>query len=97
MNSAYPRQTRTILAALLVLLLQLGSAWAAEQPTFKIGYLPITHSLAVVVADKLTSGKYKNLKPELVKFSSWPELLDAYNSGKIQAASELLVFNCNIF
>jgi len=44
-----------------------------------------------VVADKLNSGRYKHLKPELVKFSSWPELLDAYNSGRIQAASELLV------
>lgn len=80
--------TIPLLAALLI---PLGTAWAAPQPTFKIGYLPITHSLAVVVADKLSSGKYRNLKPELVKFSSWPELLDAYNSGKIQAASELLV------
>jgi NitT/TauT family transport system substrate-binding protein len=67
------------------------SAACAAPPSFKIGYLPLTHSLAVVVADKLNTGKYKNLKPELVKFSSWPELLDAYNSGKIQAASELLV------
>lgn len=66
-------------------------ASAAEPPTFKIGYLPITHSMAVVVADKLYAGKYRNLKPELVKFSSWPELLDAYNSGKVQAVSELLV------
>jgi NitT/TauT family transport system substrate-binding protein len=76
---------------LLALLLPLGTARAASPPTFKIGYLPITHSLAVVVADKLNGGKYKQLKPELVKFSSWPELLDAYNSGKIQAASELMV------
>ena len=68
-----------------------GIAGAAETPTLKIGYLPITHSLPVVVADKLNTGKYRNLKTELVKFSSWPELLDAYNSGKIQAASELLV------
>ena len=73
------------------LLLPAGAVWAVPQPTFKIGYLPITHSLAVVVADKLNAGKYRNLKPELVKFSSWPELLDAYNSGKVQAASELLV------
>lgn len=80
--------TIPLLGALLV---TASTAWAAPQPTFKIGYLPITHSLAVVVADKLNTGKYKNLKPELVKFSSWPELLDAYNSGKIQAASELLV------
>lgn len=76
-----------LLSALLIPV----SAACAAPPSFKIGYLPLTHSLAVVVADKLNTGKYKNLKPELVKFSSWPELLDAYNSGKIQAASELLV------
>lgn len=76
---------------LLTMLIPAGSAGAAPPPTLKVGYLPITHSLAVVVADKLNTGKYKNLKLELVKFSSWPELLDAYNSGKIQAASELLV------
>ncbi|HEY3309094.1 MAG TPA: ABC transporter substrate-binding protein [Desulfuromonadaceae bacterium] len=92
MNKAHLQQTRTILAVLLLaLLLPFGKTWAAALPTFKIGYLPITHSLAVVVADKLSADKYKQLKPELVKFSSWPELLDAYNSGKIQAASELLV------
>jgi len=67
------------------------TTFAAKQPTLRVGYLPITHSLALVVADKLNAGKYRNLKLELVKFSSWPELLDAYNAGKIQAASELLV------
>lgn len=76
---------------LLTMLIPAGSAGAAPPPTLKVGYLPITHSLAIVVADKLNTGKYKNLKLELVKFSAWPELLDAYNSGKIQAASELLV------
>lgn len=81
----------TVLPLLTTLLVPAGTAMGAVQPTFKIGYLPLTHSLAVVVADKLNGGKYRNLKPELVKFSSWPELLDAYNSGKIQAASELLV------
>ena len=87
-------RTKNILATiplLAALLIPAGTAFATPQPTFKVGYLPLTHSLAVVVADKLNAGKYKNLKVELVKFSSWPELLDAYNSGKIQAASELLV------
>jgi len=77
--------------AATILLIQANTGFAASPPTFRVGYLPITHSLAVVVADSLNRGKYRNLKPELVKFSSWPELLDAYNSGEIQAASELLV------
>jgi NitT/TauT family transport system substrate-binding protein len=62
-----------------------------EKPILKIGYLPITHSLSVVIADRLNTGKYQNLKLELVKFSSWPELADAFSSGRIQGASELLV------
>lgn len=78
-------------AALLAVTLITAVAGAADVPTLKIGYLPLTHSLAVVVADKLNSGKYRNVKTELVKFSSWPELLDAYNSGNVQAASELMV------
>ncbi len=81
----------TAVMLLLSLLLFSGAAGAAGQPTLRVGYLPITHSLALVVADKLYAGKYRNFKLELVKFSSWPELLDAYNAGKIQAASELLV------
>lgn len=91
MNNRILNRLFATIPLLGALFITAGTAWAAPQPTFKIGYLPITHSLAVVVADKLNTGKYKNLKPELVKFSSWPELLDAYNSGKIQAASELLV------
>ncbi|HXY87702.1 MAG TPA: ABC transporter substrate-binding protein [Candidatus Acidoferrales bacterium] len=61
-----------------------------EKPTLKVGYLPITHSLGVVVADKLYQGKYKNFNLELVRFSSWPELSEALNSGHIQGASILL-------
>lgn len=85
------RLFKSVVSLLVAVLACASIASAKEVPTFKIGYLPITHSLAVVVADKLSAGKYKNLKPELVKFSSWPELLDAYNSGKVQAVSELLV------
>lgn len=93
MISAARQQTRNFLGVLLLLalLVPAGRATAAAVPTLKVGYLPITHSLAVVVADHLNAGKYKNLKVEPVKFSSWPELLDAYNSGQAQAVSELLV------
>lgn len=85
------RILKSALSLLFTAIAFTGIAGAAEIPTLKVGYLPITHSLAVVVADNLTAGKYKNLKTELVKFGSWPELLDAYNSGKVQAVSELLV------
>lgn len=62
----------------------------SEKPTLKMGYLPITHALDVVVADKLNQGKYKNFNLELVRFSSWPELSEALNSGHIQGASILI-------
>ena len=61
-----------------------------EKPVLKIGYLPITHSLPLVVADKLNAGKYKNFTLELVKFTSWPELTEALNSGKIDGAMTML-------
>lgn len=67
-----------------------GKTEGEEKPTLRIGYLPITHSLPLVVTDKLDGGKYKNFKLELVKFSSWPELTEALNSGQIQGAVHML-------
>lgn len=57
-----------------------------EKVTLKIGYLPITHSLPLAVSDKLDGEKFKNVKLEPVKFSSWPELTEALNSGQIDGA-----------
>ncbi|GAW93686.1 ABC transporter substrate-binding protein [Calderihabitans maritimus] len=63
-----------------------GTTKSAEgKPIIKVGYLPITHSLPLVVAHKLDGNQYKNFELELVKFSSWPELTEALNSGQIQA------------
>ena len=57
--------------------------------TVKIAYLPITHSLAVLEeADELATGD--GVKVELVKYGSWPELLDALNSGRVDGASVLI-------
>ncbi len=59
---------------------------AGVKPVLRVGYLPITHSLPLVVADKLDRAAYRNFSLELVPFSSWPELTEALNGGKIQAA-----------
>lgn len=57
--------------------------------TVKIAYLPITHSLAVLEeAEELE--KENGIKIELIKFGSWPELLDALNSGNVDGASVLI-------
>lgn len=62
---------------------------AESADTVKIAYLPITHSLAVLEeAEQLE--KESGIKVELVKFGSWPELLDALNAGKVDGASVLI-------
>jgi NitT/TauT family transport system substrate-binding protein len=68
------------------------SAKAAGPETIKIAYLPLTHALAVFAAKELAEeGKVgANVKIELVKFSSWPELMDALNTGRVDGASVLI-------
>lgn len=59
------------------------------EETVKIAYLPITHSLAVLEeAEELSTSE--GLKIELVKYGSWPELLDALNTGRVDGASVLI-------
>ena len=59
--------------------------------TIKVAYLPITHSLPVLeLAKKLDADKNSDIKIELVKYGSWPELMDALSSGNVDAASVLV-------
>ncbi len=56
--------------------------------TIKIGYLPITHALPLFVQNETSTST--NYKIELVKFGSWPELVEALNAGEIDGASMLV-------
>ncbi|REJ23094.1 MAG: metal ABC transporter substrate-binding protein [Bacillaceae bacterium] len=56
--------------------------------TIKIGYLPITHAVPLFIEKELE--KYEKFNLELVKFGSWPELVDALNTGNIDGASMLV-------
>lgn len=57
--------------------------------TVKIAYLPITHALPVFEeANELE--QETGLKVELVKYGSWPELMDALNTGRVDGASVLI-------
>jgi NitT/TauT family transport system substrate-binding protein len=70
-----------------------GRAWGEadrELPTVKIAYLPITHALPLYVTQELHREKFKNFNLELVKFGSWPELMDALNAGRVDGASVLI-------
>ncbi len=55
-----------------------------------IGYLPITHALAVFEEKELLDSEDDGVKIELQKFSSWSDLTDALNSGSIDGASVLI-------
>lgn len=58
--------------------------------TIKVAYLPITHSLPVLELAEETNDSGGDFKIELVKYGSWPELMDALNSGNVDAASVLV-------
>ena len=86
--------TLFMVVVMLVLLTACGSKQGStdktgDGKTIKIAYLPITHSLAVLAeADELQ--EKDGIKIELIKYGSWPELLDALNSGKVDGASVLI-------
>lgn len=65
--------------------------WSANstEKKVKIAYLPITHSLALLQTAKELQ-EQNGVKVELVKYGSWPELLDALNTGKVDGASVLI-------
>lgn len=66
-------------------------ASSSDKQTVKIAYLPITHSLAVLEeAEELKKSADGNINVELVKYGSWPELLDALNSNQVDGASVLI-------
>lgn len=76
-------------AAVLALSLTACGAKQDKKETVKIAYLPITHSLAVLEEAEQAESEL-GVDIELVKYGSWPELLDALNSGRVDGASVLI-------
>ncbi|PLR75262.1 metal ABC transporter substrate-binding protein [Bacillus sp. V3-13] len=66
-----------------------GGGSNGEKRTIKIGYLPITHAIPLYIENEQKEN-FKNFDLELVKFGSWPELMDALNTGRIDGASVLI-------
>ena len=64
----------------------------ASKPTIKIGYLPITHAVPLYMQ---SDSEFEDYNLELVKFGSWPELMDALNTGAIDGASVLIQLAMN--
>lgn len=62
----------------------------SNKQLIKIGYLPITHAAPLFLDVHSHEGQFENYDIELVKFSSWPDLIDALNAGRIDGASVLM-------
>ncbi|AEY65663.1 ABC transporter substrate-binding protein [Clostridium sp. BNL1100] len=63
---------------------------SSDAKTVKIAYLPLTHALPVFVENELQDKSGQKYKIELVKYGSWPELMDALNTGHVDGASVLI-------
>lgn len=61
-----------------------------DKPTIKIGYLPITHAGPLYLDAHVHGGQFEDYQIEMVKFNSWPDLMDALNTGRIDGASVLI-------
>jgi NitT/TauT family transport system substrate-binding protein len=62
----------------------------AETKTIKIAYIPITHAVPLYIQNELLKQNPQDVKLELVKFSSWPEVIEALNAGKVDGTSILI-------
>lgn len=61
-----------------------------DKQVVKIGYLPITHAAPLLLDAHINELQFEGYELELVKFSSWPDLIDALNAGQIDGASVLM-------
>lgn len=57
------------------------------KPVIRIAYLPIIHSVPILVQSEMIKNLEEDYTLELVKFSSWPELVDALRLNKVDGAS----------
>lgn len=81
------------IAMLLIFTFIFTSACSAEdvssnrqKKSIKIGYLPITHAGPLY----FTEHQHEDYEVEMIKFGSWPDLMDALNTGRIDGASVLI-------
>ena len=63
---------------------------SSTKPVVKIGYLPITHAAPLFLGSYVNTGISNTYEVELIKFNSWPDLMDALNAGRIDGASVLI-------
>jgi NitT/TauT family transport system substrate-binding protein len=77
----------------LFLFLASPLAALAQPRTVKLAYLPITHSIPLyILKDDVEANSKSNIAIELVKFGTWPELLDALVTGRVDGATMFIEF-----
>ncbi|MCD2138480.1 ABC transporter substrate-binding protein [Salinicoccus halitifaciens] len=69
---------------------QASSEEGDGKPLIKIGYMPITHAVPLFMQEDMLESTNADYNIELVRFSSWPDLMDALNTGRIDGASTLI-------
>ncbi len=85
-------QVSLVIACLMLFLAACAqpTAQTLARPTIKIGYLPITHAGPLYLDAHMHQGQFENYNIEMIKFNSWPDLMDALNTGRIDGASVLI-------
>ncbi len=58
---------------------------AAEKPTYRVGFLPVTCHLTCPVTDWINKSARGHSSFEPVRFSAWPELKEAFLAGELPA------------
>ena len=90
------RKRILVLASLLAVvgaLAAFGSYRSEAEPrdvrTVRLAYLPTTHALPLFAQKEMESPDGP-VRIELIKYGSWPELMDALNTGRVDGASVLI-------
>ena len=71
--------------SLMALAASCRKSGAADEHTIRLAYLPISHALPVV-----ETAADPELRVELIRYGSWPELMDALITGRVDGASVLI-------
>ena len=84
---------RLLFAAVAGLILALPAVAAAQPKAVKLAYLPITHSIPLfLLNDDVDAAKDPKIGIELVKYGTWPELVDALVAGRVDGATMFIEF-----
>ena len=80
--------TLLLLFCLTILTLSACADTSDNRTTIRVAYLPITHSAALMMM-KAHADPAASYQIELVRFSTWPDVVDALRTGRVDGASIL--------